>query len=363
MKKIRFVVLTFLCLISEMIVAEEKPPEILEPFFGSALFKSNFCDESKDKSKDESKDGTKPYCKEKFGFTIGYKGWMNNWSLPVSFANDSNQPYQQDASVLFKSDTELASMPTLNIRYHNLYLAANYFSKTKYSFGTQRIDTMIVGPGLTAIGSGNNFQTPLNPNGSASIKVPVEYIPSAERSELDLFLGYYVNRHLSLMLGYKKIDRSYNYLKVTPSVEFKGANDSKPTLYGGTTDHLYEDSQGSGMTLGITGNVPITLDGKLTLYGHFTYGLLETEVIRKEERSSSVDKKVISTTSTTKNYDSPYYSGEVGFAYQLARFKEVTLSSYLGYRFQRYEFRQFTQGGQTARDGTDGIILSFSAYF
>lgn len=340
--RLLFSIFILFCLIAEVSAEEQKPTEEPPSFLDWSIFKSHF--------------------KKEFRLNVGYKGWMNNWSLPVSFANDSIQPHQQDASVLFKSDTELASMPTLNVRYKNFYLTTNYFAKTKYSFGRQQIDTVIVGPGLTAVGSGNNFQTPVNP-GIASIKVPVEYFPTAERSEWDFVFGGYVNRNLALMLGYKQITRNYNYLKITPSVEFKGANDSKPVLYGGTTDHLYEDSEGKGLIAGIMGNVPIALGGDLSLYGHFMYGLLETEVVRREEQSSSVDNRVLAVKSSTKNYDSPYYSGEIGFAYELKEFKEFTLSSYLGYRFQRYEFRNFTQGGQTARDGTDGIILSFSASF
>jgi len=331
MKKIRFVVLTFLCLISEMIVAEEKPPEPLKSFFGSGLFESNFGDDNQ------------------FGLTLGYKGWMNTWSLPVPFAD--SKPYEQDASVLFKSETELTSMPTLHLRYKNLYLVANHFSETKYTFGRQRISSLYRAPiGMTL----DNGQLP--DSSPLSIKQIVDYIPSAERSEWDVSLGYYVNPYLGVTVGYKQINRNYDYQVNYPAVETIDSSGKTNQIIGSRTEHLYSESQGSGTTLGITGNVPVALNKNLSIYGHFTYGWLNTEVKNtREVGGKSYDEGSIS-------YDNPYYSGEVGFAY-LLRFKDVTLSTYLGYRFQRYEFRNFTNSGQTARDGTDGIMLSFSATF
>jgi len=326
-----------------MVAAEDtKPPEPLKPFFSSSFFESNFGEN------------------DQYGFTIGYKGWLNNWSLPVSFANDSNQPYQQDASVLFKSGTELASMPTLNFRYKNLYLTANYFSKTKYSFGTQKIDRTYQLPSGTAVRYGDTTYVPEN-SAAIAVKGPVEYSPSAERSEWDLSLGYYVNRHLALTVGYKQINRNYDYQARHPRVNLVNIKDSADSGYlGDFTENLYKDSQGNGMTIGITGNAPVALDNNLSLYGNFTYGWLKTEVTTARSVDGGPRKE---NSEPPESYTNPYYSGEVGFAYTLAKFKDVTLSSYLGYRFQRYEFRNFTAGGQTARDGTDGIILSFSAYF
>jgi len=323
MKQLTLLVFVFLCLNTGMSSAEDKPPDsTLKSFSNLSLFEHHFGEDNK------------------FGLTIGYKAWMNTWTLPVPFADTDRQPYQQDTTVLFKSETELTSMPTLHLRYKNVYLVTNYFSETKYTFGRQRIDEVQKAP---------TDSSPL------ATKYPVEYVPSAERSEWDVSLGYYVNPYIGVTVGYKQIDRNYDYLINYPEIT---SDDGKP--FKRPSEHLYSESQGSGVTLGITGSVPVALDDDLSIYGHFTYGWLNTKVknIRK------VNEVVIpqSKTNTDFSYDNPYYSGEVGFAYAL-RFKDVTLSTFLGYRFQRYEFRNFTNSGQTARDGTDGIMLSFSATF
>jgi len=334
MKQLTLLVFVSLCLITEMSGAEDKPPNsALESFYNLSLFKHHFGED------------------DKFGVTIGYKGWMNTWSLPVPFAD--SQPYQQDTTVLFKSETELTSMPTLHLRYKNVYLIANYFSETKYTFGRQRIDALYTAP--TGLTLGNE---PLPESSPLSIKRTVEYVPSAERSEWDISLGYYVNSYLGVTVGYKQINRNYDYEINKPAINTIDPNGNiRPLPWAGATvEHLYSESQGSGTTLGITGNVPVALDNNLSIYGNFTYGWLNTEVTNyRVAENITFDKK-------NSSYDNPYYSGEIGFAYA-RRFNEITLSTYLGYRFQRYEFRDFTNSGQTARDGTDGVILSFSATF
>jgi hypothetical protein len=110
------------------------------------------------------------------------------------------------------------------------------------------------------------------------------------------------------------------------------------------------ESTGQGLMFGVVGSVPIK--DRFGLYGALAYGALKTKY------SESADL-------TKSEYTTPYYLGEVGISYALpindGWFRAGSIS--LGYRFQRYEFKDFTYLGQTARDGTDGFVLGVHAIF
>jgi hypothetical protein len=272
---------------------------------------------------------------------VGFKGWANTWSLPIWFKADST--YAQDIVTLFESGSEFTKMPTLTFRYKNFYLSANHFAKTSYSFGTHKIYNVIPDTGK------NSAKT----TAPAFVKVS----PTAERSEWDLTVGYYLNEYLALTVGYKKIKRTYEFGtksdEVQPEVGTRSDDvqlEAGAVIDGSNSTLSSVASSGSGVAIGVIGAVPVK--GKLSLYGNMVYGWLNT-----------TETATLASKTERTEYDSPYYSSEVGFAYQLAHFKKVGLSCYLGYRFQRYEFENVTSSGQTARDGTDGFIASISAYF
>lgn len=297
---------------------------------------------------------------------FGLKGWADTWSLPIPLPN-LGVAYIQDTAVVFKSATEFTAMPTLTFRYKNFYLSANRFFKTDYTFGTQKIDSLyaefrgkdsVVAGFTDETGETQYFGTDAGGNSPLAIKIPIDITPVADRSEWDLTLGYYLNEYLALTVGYKKIQRNYKYHLHFPSLNlYQSAVDTEGNLttvnpnysWGPFIGDVASDSTGSGITIGILGAVPVR--GKLSLYGSLTYGWLDTEI-----GSNPTGALPLFVTNTIvperfKEYDTPYYSGEVGF------------SCYLGYRFQRYEFEDVTTSGQTARDGTDGFIASFSAAF
>ena len=145
---------------------------------------------------------------------------------------------------------------------------------------------------------------------------------TAERSEFDINIGYYILPTLLVTLGYKNIKR--NFL-ITENVMIP---DPITNNYSNTAN-----ANLSGLTLGISGMVPLSVE--IGMYGNFAYGLnMETEW------KSGV------------TYGNDYYIGEFGVAsnYKLDTVPILNNASvYIGYRLQTIKdnlilFKDYTQG-------------------
>lgn len=340
---------------------------------------------------------------------IGTKVWYNTWSLPIAFSS-TGKPADSDMIASFKSENKLSTIPQLGFKFKDFMLTSGYFTKTKYTFGTQKIDQYYVPditglyPALVSLNgmNGTISQAIINTDSTTplAIKVPISISPSADRSEFDMNLGYYLTPNIALTLGYKQIKRNYTYVFNRPKIAITNyqsqgipqyvATGSACQLYQKQPDgsfspvgdyvssdgnyqcHTYSipvesiisvgtqtlgeyaaetqvvnvESKGKGLALGITGSVPI--GSSLNLYGSMAYGLLRTTY------SGYINEK----------YTNPYYLGELGVNYTLpatAMIKAAIFS--LGYRFQRYEFKNFLKSGQNATDTTDGFAASINVVF
>ena len=227
--------------------------------------------------------------------SVGIKLWHNNWNLVLS--TDSQ-------AVSYNSNTELLMIPILSARYNNWMMSGSFFSKNNYSFGSSMI----------AFKDGNTLS---------------DISLTAERSEFDINVGYYVLPSLVATLGYKQIDRVFSILE----------------------DNQIGDDQKiktSGFTFGVAAFAP--LSKQVGLYGNFAYGYLKT-------KSEGVN-----------TYNSDYYLGEVGFSYS-KNFEGILFvlesgSVYMGYRFQNLvDHYDFYPGTSTLADYTQGFVIGVNLSF
>jgi hypothetical protein len=171
-------------------------------------------------------------------------------------------------------------------------------------------------------------------------------------------LGYYLTPNVAVTLGYKQIDRNYTYRIDRPFVNYVILENGKfeDKTYLGSTISTALESKGKGVALGITGSVPI--GNSLNLYGSMAYGLLRTTYSGSITTSYSEAR-----TRINEKYTNPYYLGELGVNYTLPASMIKAAIFSLGYRFQRYEFKDFLKSGQNATDTTDGFAASINVVF
>ena len=71
-----------------------------------------------------------------WGYALGLKIWMNEWSLPVKFGS-----FKTDGSNIlqFESDSEFTFIPTFMVRYRKFFIGGSYMPKTEYESSTQSV--------------------------------------------------------------------------------------------------------------------------------------------------------------------------------------------------------------------------------
>jgi len=214
-------------------------------------------------------------------------------------------------------------IPLLSFSYKNFFISGSYFPETDYSLGEQTV----FGDFQVKQEDGQLVQQ----YGGLITKL------SAERSEWDINVGYYISPFLVVTAGYKKIERSFT-------------GEIKKELLSPTEEKIVEDgafhfgTKTDGLTIGIAGVAP--LQGKLALYGNFALGWLETTEKDKD------------------NFDSDYRLGELGFLYS-SRFEQIPMlnaaSFYVGYRFQAV--KDDIPIGNGTDDTTEGFVLGVNLTF
>jgi hypothetical protein len=289
-----------------------------------------------------------PHFPTDFTASVGIKSWLNKWDLPVVL--DNNQ------IVSYNSETEATLIPMIGFRYKNFLISGSYFPQSEYSFGAQTIDFPLTSPNdgrLTYIDS--NLGAAVGVSGGASVKVPVPSAISAERSEWDINVGYYLHRSLLVSAGYKRVDRQFRLHGQLPDdfaltmfdptgneLGTVGIDEMKQAGMD-TTFQFDEEAITDGLTLNITSVVP--LQGAFGLYGNFGFGWLETK-------------------GKAEPYDTDYYLGEFGLLYSHGFSGIPALNAaavYLGYRFQ---FLNDDLGiGNGATDSTEGFVLGVNLVF
>ncbi len=261
---------------------------------------------------------SKSHFDKDFSASIGLRLWENKWNLP-HWDYDAQHPRETSTQVLDfismnNSDNKLTNIPSIGLRYKNFYFGGSYFSKTNYNFREIYVN-----------------------HGGTRGGYKLGYTP--KRSEWDVNGGYYINKNLMLTLGYKTIHRSYNQWALFDNGE--------------KVSEAGFDSKGKGAIIGVTGSAPMGSTG-FNLYGNLSYGRLKT--------NESTDLYKI-----YRNYNNNYYSGEFGVSYAIP-FKDnyfSAISMSLGYRFQRYEFKNVLSPdiAQTAVDTTDGFVAGINILF
>ncbi|OAD19867.1 secreted protein, partial [Candidatus Thiomargarita nelsonii] len=108
-----------------------------------------------------------------FSASVGLKAWVNEWDVP---SDELNQ------IISFRSESEVVLIPVLSFRYNNFFISGSYFPETDYSLGEQTIfgEFDVAEQGAVAQLQYGGLLTKL----------------SAERSEWDINVGYYLSPFL-----------------------------------------------------------------------------------------------------------------------------------------------------------------------
>lgn len=185
--------------------------------------------------------------------TVGLKTWLATWtaSFPVDGGTEE-----------VESDPALLIGPTVGIRY------ANIFGGITYMFGT--------------------FEFPDEDFGGITLET------EADRTDLDLVVGYNVHPRVGALIGYKRAD-------ITLKVAVDGFEDDI-------------DGTFSGPVVGANFNFPIG-ESRWIIFGNLSYLFLTLDIEGEEE-------------------DAPGFSIELAGAYA---FEAAPVSLTAGYKFQRFE--------------------------
>jgi hypothetical protein len=272
-----------------------------------------------------------PHFGKDFSASVGVKAWISQWTLPLYHVRENQS--DQELVQSYVSKTEIPIVPVISFRYKNFFVSGSYFPKTDYSFGEQFIDLPVEG---------------------SETKVLKELSGSAERSEWDINVGYYLLPSLVVTAGYKKINRDYRWVVSPENADIvtrdaRDDDDAVPIADNITSILTFEgtfeaNDDIDGLTLGIAGVAP--LQGRLGLYGNFAFGWLETY------------------SSSGATYDADYYLGDLGLLYS-SRLDNIRMleaaSVYLGYRFQT--FTEDVPIGEGTTDTTKGFVFGVNFVF
>lgn len=246
-----------------------------------------------------------------WGIAIGLKAWANEWDLPVVW-HPSGLTGERSTSVLqFNSDLEIGYMPSFIARYRNFFIGGSFLPSTDYTFQEHNIHgTTLITPGDVSIG-----EMVINVKG--------------ERQEWDINMGYLLTPNLAVSLGYKTIDREYEYQGTFTNYIGEFANIPIPS-------NLKESYTTNAPIVGLAGSFPVGMN--FNFYGNLAYGLLGGDM------------------------DGNYYLAELGVDYSLPLEGFVTaVSLSAGYRFQRLDVE--SDWGVDMSDTTSGLTLGVRAMF
>src|SRR5581483_654428 len=199
---------------------------------------------------------------------IGLKTWLASWQTTILSA-----PSISGAHVnALTSDPTTVLIPSLSLRYKNVFVSGGYFASTNFKFPTSSELASLSPP--------------------SGIVLATQTV-SVKRDEMDLNLGYSITSNFAVSIGYKTVRQRYH---TTETIE-------------GLPDATADDTTRiSGPTIGASGTAPI--GGGFNLYGNISYGLITEKTTEMSEKGD-------------------YVSSELGIAY---RFHSLTISG--GYKYQ-----------------------------
>jgi hypothetical protein len=237
---------------------------------------------------------------DSLNFGIGVRGWQNQWETSISF-NDTSFAGQ---NVKVTTDSKFVPIPVLAVKYGNVFISGSYYTKTNFTF--------------------NKFNYRATYTTVGTIVETLE--TSAERSEWDANIGYYIHPSVALSVGYKNITQDYTQTVSSPGITY-----SQPTTKSTT--------EIKGPAIGIMGNVPI--GSGFGLYGNISYGWLKSKY-----------------TGVSAEDNSSYVLTDVGFNYI---FESIPILLNLGYRYQ--SIYTDVSSGLKAPDITTGFVVGANLVF
>jgi len=240
--------------------------------------------------------------------TIGLKMWYASWE--ETFTVGTYEETQE-------SDYGLMYGPVLNIRSGNLFLGLSYLMGS-FTFEDSWTDS-----GYYGYYGGDYYYW----------YDDIEWKSEADRTDVDLSIGYYFHPNLALFLGYK-----------TSNFEFRETWTVTETIsnyYTDTYEYEFEDTREmelSGPALGLTGHFPIG-ESRWILFGTLSYISLAS----KFEGEAGPD------------FTGPAY--EFGAAY-IAETMPVSVT--VGYKYQKYEAEE---EGVTLEEIFSGLTVGVNYTF
>jgi hypothetical protein len=236
--------------------------------------------------------------------SVGYKAWMNEWQTSV-FSNDITTAGEYVTSLT--SDAKLTSIPVLGVRYKDFFVSGSYYMKTRFSF--PEIQTY-------------EQDITTDPVSYYDLKTKI----TAERSEWDTALGYYINKSIALSLGYKSIKQKYTQKMDSVILSYSDEYESKTKI--------------EGPTVGLMGNVNV--GNGFGLYGNFAYGWLKAEYDGVSEKD-----------------DVRYILNEFGVNHKA---ENLPLVISLGYRYQAMD-TTIVGSSHKSPDVTKGFVFGINLIF
>ncbi|MBI4378586.1 MAG: hypothetical protein HY578_05750 [Nitrospinae bacterium] len=235
-----------------------------------------------------------------FNVSLGVKGWANQWETSFFF-NDSSFAGK---NIKVTTDSKFVAIPVLAVKYGNVFISGSYYAKTNFTF--------------------NKFNYRATYSTVGTITETLE--SSADRSEWDANIGYYIHPSVALSVGYKNITQDYTQTVSSPGITY-----SQPTTTSTTEIR--------GPTVGIIANKSI--GSGFGLYGNISYGWLKAKY-----------------TGVSTEDNSSYTLTDTGFNYM---FGSIPLLINLGYRYQA----MYTDAspGLKAPDITTGFVLGANLVF
>lgn len=242
-----------------------------------------------------------------WGYALGLKTWMNEWSLPVSFSSNNTD---NSAILQYESDPEFTFIPTFMVRYRKFFIGGSYMPKTEYEFSTQSVHYSIY----------DSYGQLINADMNLDI--------AAERTEWDLNLGYMIIPNIALSIGYKSLSRSYDTQAHLSADGYEDEN----------MDVVPLDESLSAPILGLSAVFPVK--EKLNVYNNFAYGFINGDA------------------------DGNYYLGELGINYVIPLTQKMVSAVILnlGYRWQRLDL-DYNHPTGDQNDTTSGFNFGVTAPF
>lgn len=288
--------------------------------------------------------------------TLGTKVWVNKWDgfyrnsgkgqggdIYISHPDGSEDHHIiysgiTDSTLSINAEESITPIPTLNVRYKQLFAAASYYSETQHTFDpfSQYIESDIV--------------EHMSPDGTVT-PITDEYVLynetaqiSAKRTEWDFTVGYSLTPNIALITGYKSVREKFN-----TALTYKGSASGgivKDNVYAPEITNTVFDV--GGPLLGISLSAPLT--NGFGAYFNYMHGFMD---VNYDDNG------------TSKSSDGNYDLVEGGLAYAINGEMlpaGVPLSSatlFAGYRYQSINVSDIKGGNDTTQGFATGINLSF----